>query len=117
MTQKNPWSPAGFISLGMLALLGLLGGLTYWSITTEIAGAIVTSGRVEVESNRQIVQHPQGGVVGEILVADGGRVEAGQVLLRFDAVLTESELAITEGQLYELLGQKSRLLCANHQPN
>lgn len=110
MTQKNPWSPTRFISLGMLALFGLLGGLTYWSVTTEIAGAIVTSGRVEVESNRQIVQHQQGGVVGEILVADGGRVEAGQVLLRFDAVLTESELAITEGQLYELLGQKSRLL-------
>ncbi len=110
MSQKSPWRTTRFVLLGMLALVGLLGGLTYWSVTTEIAGAIVTSGRVEVESNRQIVQHPQGGVVGEILVADGDRVEAGQVLIRFDAVLTESELAITEGQLFELLGQKSRLL-------
>ena len=110
MSQNETWSPRGFISLGFLALVGLLGGLTYWSITTEIAGAIVTLGRVEVESNRQIVQHPQGGVVGEILVTDGTTVEAGQVLLRFDTVLTGSELAITEGQLYELLGQKSRLL-------
>jgi len=110
MSVRNKWSTKRFVALGMLALVGLLGGLAYWSITTEIAGAIVTSGRVEVESNRQIVQHPQGGVVSEILVANGDRVEAGEVLLRFDAVLTESELAVTEGQLFELLGQKSRLL-------
>ena len=110
MSAPNNWSTARYVVLGMLALVGLLGGLAYWSITSEIAGAIVTSGKVEVESNRQIVQHPQGGVVGEILVVDGDRVGAGETLLRFDAVLTESELAVTEGQLFELLGQKSRLL-------
>ncbi len=110
MAQAKKWGTGRFVLLGMVALVGLLGGLVFWSVTTQIAGAIVTSGRVEVESNRQIVQHPQGGVVGEILVANGDRVKAGQVLLRFDAVLTRSKLAITEGQLYELLGQKSRLL-------
>jgi len=108
--RKNTWGTKGYVVLGMAALLVLVGGLGLWSATTEIAGAIVTSGKVEVESNRQIVQHPQGGVVGEILVSDGDQVEAGQKLLRFDSVLTASELAITEGQLYELIGQKSRLL-------
>ncbi len=117
MSVRNKWSTKRFVALGMVALVGLLGGLTYWSVTTEIAGAIVTSGRVEVESNRQIVQHPQGGVVGEILVTNGDRVEAGEVLLRFDAVLTESELAVTEGQLFELLGQKSRLLAERDEAN
>lgn len=110
MNKRNPWRTSRFILLGMLALVGLLGGLACWSVSSEIAGAIVTSGNVEVESNRQIVQHQQGGVVGEILVADGDNVEAGETLLRFDVVLTESELAVTEGQLFELLGQKSRLL-------
>lgn len=109
-TVKNRWGTGRFVALGMVALLVLIGGVGLWSATTQIAGAIVTSGRVEVESNRQIVQHPQGGVVGEILVTDGELVEAGQVLLRFDAVLTGSELAIVEGQLFELIGQKSRLL-------
>ncbi len=110
MSARKKWSTARFVALGMLALVGLLGGLVYWSTTTEIAGAIVTSGRVELESNRQIVQHPQGGVVAEILVANGDHVAAGDPLLRFDSVLTRSKLATTEGQLYELLGQKSRLL-------
>ncbi|HIP24378.1 MAG TPA: HlyD family type I secretion periplasmic adaptor subunit, partial [Rhodobacteraceae bacterium] len=63
MSTQNPWRTSRFVALGMLALVGLLGGLTYWSVSSEIAGAIVTSGNVEVESNRQIVQHPQGGVV------------------------------------------------------
>ncbi len=110
MSKQQTWSTTRYVVLGMLALVGLLGGLAYWAATTEIAGAIVTSGRVELESNRQIVQHPQGGVVGEILVANGDHVAAGETLLRFDTVLTESKLAITEGQLYELLGRKSRLL-------
>ena len=110
MSTRTPWSTARFVALGMVALVGLLGGLAYWSFTTQIAGAIVTSGRVELESNRQIVQHPQGGVVGEILVANGDHVAAGDPLLHFDSVLTASKLATTEGQLYELLGQKSRLL-------
>ncbi len=110
MNTRNKWGTGRFVLLGMIGLIGLLGGVVFWSATTKIAGAIITSGQVEVLSNRQIVQHPQGGVVGEILVADGDMVEAGQVLLRFDAVLTRSELAITEGQLYELIGQKSRLL-------
>lgn len=107
---KNRWGTGRFVALGMLALLVLVGGLGLWSATSNIAGAIVTSGRVEVESNRQIVQHPQGGVVGEILISDGDTVAAGQVLLRFDSVLTASELAITEGQLFEVIGQKNRLL-------
>ncbi len=115
MSTRKKWGTTRFVALGMAALFGLLGGVAYWASTTEIAGAIVTSGRVEVESNRQIVQHPQGGVVGEILVQEGDHVDAGQTLLRFDAVLTESELAITEGQLYELLGRKSRLLAERDQ--
>ncbi|MCF6272302.1 MAG: HlyD family type I secretion periplasmic adaptor subunit [Rhodobacteraceae bacterium] len=108
--SKQKWRAGRFVLLGMVALLVLLGGVALWSATTKIAGAIITSGQIEVKSNRQVVQHLQGGVVREILVTDGDIVEAGQVLLRFDAVLTESELAITEGQLFELLGQKSRLL-------
>ncbi len=110
MRARNTWSAKRYVALGMLALVGLLGGLVYWSTTTEIAGAIVTSGRVELKSNRQIVQHPQGGVVAEILVENGDHVAAGDPLLRFDSVLTRSKLATTEGQLYEMLGQKSRLL-------
>jgi len=95
--------------LGFATLALLVGGIGLWSVSVTISGAIVAGGQVMVESNRQIVQHPDGGVVGEILVADGDSVEAGQVLVRFDSTLQQSRLAIIEGQLNEIMARRARL--------
>ena len=56
--------------VGFLALGILVGGLGLWAVKTRLAGAIVSSGVIEVQSNRQVVEHPDGGVVGEIFVRD-----------------------------------------------
>ncbi|MFN7051678.1 MAG: HlyD family type I secretion periplasmic adaptor subunit, partial [Gemmobacter sp.] len=95
--------------LGGLTLAVLLGGFGLWSVATTISGAIVASGRIEVEQNRQIVQHPDGGVVAEILVAEGTQVLAGDILLRLDGTLIRSELGIVEGQLFEARARRARL--------
>ncbi|AML53804.1 HlyD family type I secretion periplasmic adaptor subunit [Falsihalocynthiibacter arcticus] len=102
----NAWMPLG---IGFLALLVLVGVLGVWSVSTRIAGAVIASGMIKVESNRQVVQHPFGGVVGGILAKDGDTVEAGEVVLRLDDTMLRSELTIVEGQLYEILARKSRL--------
>jgi hypothetical protein len=73
------WSAKLPLAIGFAAVVLLLGGLGAWSVGTLIAGAVVASGTVEVESDRQVVQHPDGGVVGEILVRDGDTVAAGDV--------------------------------------
>ena len=95
--------------LGLAALLVLIGGIGVWSVEARIAGAVVASGQVELESNRQVVQHPEGGVVGAILARDGDSVEAGAVVMRFDDTLMRSELAIIEGQLSEIHARRARL--------
>ncbi|WP_051312190.1 HlyD family type I secretion periplasmic adaptor subunit [Pseudodonghicola xiamenensis] len=95
--------------VGFVALFLLVGGFGTWAVVSSIAGAIVVSGRIEVESNRQVVQHPDGGVVSEILVAEGDKVQAGQVLIRLDATMLKSQLAIVEGQLFELMARRGRL--------
>lgn len=101
---------AGFpILVGFGAVAILLGGLGYWAVKTQLAGAVIASGMVQVESNRQVVQHPEGGVVGEILARNGDWVDAGDTLLTFDDTLFLSELAIIEGQLTELMARKARL--------
>jgi HlyD family secretion protein len=69
-------------------------------------------GQLRVETNRQVVEHPDGGVVGEILVRDGDTVAAGDVLLRLDATLLRSELAALESQLYEMIARRGRLEAA-----
>ncbi|RMF39492.1 MAG: HlyD family type I secretion periplasmic adaptor subunit [Alphaproteobacteria bacterium] len=95
--------------IGMIGVIGLVLGFGVWGSTASISGAVVAPGRVEVEAKRQVIQHPDGGVVGEILVKDGDLVEAGDVLLRLDDKLLRSELNIIEGQLFELLARGARL--------
>ncbi|KAA2312546.1 HlyD family type I secretion periplasmic adaptor subunit [Puniceibacterium sp. HSS470] len=95
--------------LGGVTLLILLAGFGSWSALTRIAGAIVAPGQLEVERNRQVVQHPEGGVVEAVLVAEGQRVEAGEVLVRLAPDALGSDLAIVEGQLFELMARHARL--------
>lgn len=103
------WSARGPVMLGMIGLVVLLGGFGTWSVVTRIASAIVASGAIEVEQNRQVVQHPDGGVVSEILVKEGDVVEAGQVLIRLDPERLQTELTIVESQLFELMARRGRL--------
>lgn len=103
------WSVRGAMATGLFAIVVLLGGFTFWAMQSRIAGAVVASGQVEVEQQRQIVQHPDGGVVDEILVKEGQTVEAGQPLIRLDGNLLRTEHAIVEGQYFEILARRGRL--------
>jgi HlyD family secretion protein len=97
------------VVLGLIASLALVLGFGLWATMTRISGAIVAPGRIEVERDRQIVQHPDGGVVEEILVSEGDLVTAGQPLLRLDGAALRSELTIVADQLSELTGRSARL--------
>lgn len=96
--------------VGTVAIFWLVAGLGGWSVSTSLAGAIIAEGRVQVERNRQIVQHPDGGVVTDILVREGDYVTAGRVLLRLDGAALNSDLAIVEGRLSELAAENARLV-------
>lgn len=103
------WSARAPVIVGFAIVLVLVGGLGAWGATTRIAGAVIAQGRVEVAQNRQVVQHPDGGVVAELLVEEGDRVERDQLLIRLDAEQLGSELAVVEGQLLEVLARRARL--------
>jgi HlyD family secretion protein len=107
--MSNELSARKYLILGILTLVLLVGGFGGWSVTTNISGAIIASGQVEVEQNRQIVQHPDGGVVAEILVDEGDAVEIGDLLVRLDPSALKSELTIVEGQLFEMMARRGRL--------
>lgn len=102
-------SARGTLIAGFLALLVLVGGFGAWGTFSSIAGAVVASGQIEVDQRRQVVQHPDGGVVDAILVQDGDHVQAGDTLIRLDGEMLRSEHAIVEGQFYELLARRGRL--------
>jgi HlyD family secretion protein len=96
--------------IGFASILVMVGGFGVWASTNELAGAVVASGSVVVESNVKKVQHPTGGIVGEILVKDGDFVQAGDVVMRLDDTVTRSTLGMVRSQLDELQVREARLI-------
>ncbi|MCI5040802.1 MAG: biotin/lipoyl-binding protein, partial [Donghicola eburneus] len=103
------------MTIGAVALAILVFGFGSWATLAELSGAVVASGRIEVDQNRQVVQHLDGGVVAEIAVDEGQMVEKDELLIRLDPTLLQSELAIIEGQLFEVMARRGRLEAEQHQ--
>jgi HlyD family secretion protein len=68
--------------------------------TTRVAaeGMLASEARV-VPIHRAALSLPEGGIVVEMLVAEGDQVQAGQVLLRLDRARAEAEVAQAEAEL------------------
>jgi HlyD family secretion protein len=80
-----------------------------WAATVPLAGAVVSSGFVVVDTNVKTVQHPTGGVIGEIRVRDGARVREGDLLIRLDETVTRANLQVVVKQLNEFSARQARL--------
>ena len=72
-------------------------------------GAVIANGVIVVDSNVKKVQHPAGGIVGEIRVRDGDAVNAGDLVMRLDETITRANLHLITKQLDELAGRRARL--------
>ena len=102
-------SVRGYMLAGAVVILLLVGGVGVWAAQTEIAGAVIAPGTVVVDSNIKKVQHPTGGIVGEIRVKNGDRVSAGDLLMRLDETVTRANLQMISKQLDELQVREARL--------
>lgn len=94
---------------GITVVIILVGGVGGWAATTAVSGALIAPGSIVVDSNVKKVQHPTGGVVGELRVRDGDRVKAGEIVVRLDETVTRANLAIVAKGLNELAARKARL--------
>ena len=95
------------VAIGVTSVV-LVVGLGGWAATTEISGAVVAPGQLVVNSNVKKVQHPTGGVVGELRVRDGNRVNAGDIVVRLDDTQTRANLAIVTKALDENAARQAR---------
>jgi HlyD family secretion protein len=113
MTDVSAKGPRGSIRLhlivGLAVVAVLVGGLGGWASTAEISGALIAPGSIVVDSNVKKVQHPTGGVVGEVRVHDGDVVKAGDVVVRLDDTVTKASLAIVTKNLDGLWARAARL--------
>jgi membrane fusion protein, type I secretion system len=111
MTQPKPWvlrSMRSHLLGGIVVVLIFFGGVCGLAAMTQIAGAVIASGVLVVDSNVKKVQHPTGGVIGELRVRNGAHVKAGEILVRLDETVMRANLAIVTKNLDELLARKAR---------
>ena len=97
-------------SIAGMAMIALFGGTVgLWAGTTTLSGAVIAGGQFVVDTSIKKVQHATGGIVGELKVRDGDRVQAGDLLVRLDETLTRANLQVVSKQLDEYLGRQVRL--------
>jgi len=95
---------------GLTMAVVLVGCIGSWAANVELAGAVIASGTVIVETIDKKVQHPTGGIVKDILVNDGSEVEEGQIVARLDDTIPKSTLGVLSSQLDENNARRARLL-------
>jgi membrane fusion protein, type I secretion system len=94
---------------GNLLVCGFVVGLGTWSTYAPLESAAIAIGTVESESSRKTIQHLEGGIVREILVADGDVVRAGQTLISLEDTKARAEAQSLQGQLWEATAREARL--------
>ena len=83
---------------GLAVVAAMVAGLTAWSVLAPLQSAAVAPGSVSVEFNRKTIKHLEGGIVRRILVAEGEKVSAGQILIELDATQARAQLALLRGR-------------------
>ncbi len=94
--------------IGMVACFVLVFGIGGWAATTQLSGAVIAPGKLVVDTNVKKIQHPTGGVVGELLVKEGDKVKQGDVVVRLDGTQARSNLGIVTKALEELAARQAR---------
>jgi HlyD family secretion protein len=91
-------------------MIGLFGGTVgLWAATSTLSGAVMGIGQFVVDTNVKKVQHPTGGIVGELRVREGDRVTEGDLLIRLDETVTRANLRMITKHLDELSARQARL--------
>lgn len=103
------WSARRHVIGGIALTIALFSGVGLWASQAMIAGAVIAQGQLRVDGKSKEVSHLEGGVIDEILVRDGDRVEAGATLVRLDPSVVAAQIEILDGQLDELMAQRARL--------
>ncbi|MFY8142544.1 MAG: HlyD family type I secretion periplasmic adaptor subunit [Caulobacter sp.] len=101
------------IGYGIIALtfVGLLG----WAAFAPLDSAVIANGVVSAEGNRKTVQHLEGGLLSKILVREGDKVKAGQLLFELDPTQANAAAGITRNQYVALKAMEARLLAERDQ--
>lgn len=107
--SSSDWSATRYTLAGVLVLALTFGGGGFWAVNAELAGAVVASAEVRVETQAKPVSHPEGGVVATIHVGEGQAVKAGDPLIDFETTSHKANATIYSDELQSLRARRARL--------
>ena len=105
-TRMRPTESSHFM---LLAVASLVVAFVIWSSTSEIEEITHGGGQVVPTQEIQVVQSLEGGILSELLVREGDKVEKGEILLKVNDVAFASEERGTEALAFSLKAKKARL--------
>jgi HlyD family secretion protein len=108
-SSSSAFSVTHHVRFATLVVSVLVFGIGGWAAIAELQGAVIAPGSFVVERNVKKVQHSYGGIVSQINVKNGDRVESGQVLIKLDATQIGAELGVIKSQVVELIARRARL--------
>jgi HlyD family type I secretion membrane fusion protein len=95
---------------GWLIIAIFFGGIGSWAVTAPLNGAVVGNAVVKVDGNRKSVQHLDGGIVKELRIKEGDKVNAGDILVVLDETQAQAEYDVLSQQYMVLRATEVRLL-------
>ena len=104
-TRTGPIAVFGFAAVALFA-----GGFGVWAATAPLSGAAIASGVVAAAGQNIAVQHLEGGIVEEVRIRDGARVEAGDVMFVMDGTDARAQRNRLQLQRIALRAQLARLV-------
>lgn len=86
-----------------------LGGFGVWAAYAPLSSAAIAPGVVSPDSRRQTIQHLEGGIVEEILVQEGQRIAAGDLLVRLSPLQAQTSFSARQRQWQRFEAERLRL--------
>ena len=105
------------IIVGMWATILLFGSFIIWGSTAKIYSTAIANGKIVVDSNKKIIQHLEGGIIEEIYIKGGDKVNAGDKLIRLSETSAKANQELLNKQLFALKVTKLRLMAQRDNKN
>lgn len=108
--EGDPANVGSIARTGFIVIVLFFGVFGAWAWLAPLDSAAIAIGSVSVESNRKTIQHLEGGIVAEILVGEGDRVDANEIVVQLDATQARASRDLLVGRLGEALVLEARLI-------
>ena len=109
LVKKQKLTSRSYIELGIVGMILIVSIVTFVLFGVELDSAAIAKGRVNVEGNRKLIEHLEGGIVDNVLIKEGQKVNAGDQLIQLSANSIQTQVTQLEFRLLSIQAQRERL--------